>query len=372
MKVAVITLHAALNFGSALQTYALCQVVQELGHRVEVIDFVRPTHHGWALAKRRYLNGPGGPAARLRNMLGLSIEARNARRRFDAFLQARTTLTARRFGHIRELVARPPIADVYLTGSDQVWNSNYNGGVEPAFYLAFAPLPASRVSYAASFGVDALPPAEHDATRSFLERYDAVSVREASGLRILHQLGVAGTRVLDPTLLLSAEQWAQQAAAPMGGRDYVLVYSVEEERVDAVMRVARAEADARGLPVYQVTFGGRRRRFPGADRTFHFSTPDQFLGLFAAASFVVSSSFHGTVFSLIFRKQFYSISPPLYGGRTGELLDSLHLGQRFLSPSTPVDPFALPIEYEAVHTLLAEQIADSKAFLARALSATFP
>ncbi|MEH1098444.1 polysaccharide pyruvyl transferase family protein [Micromonospora sp. CPCC 205561] len=368
MRVAVVTLHTPLNFGSALQAYALCRVLQDLGHDVELVDYHRPTHSGWQMAKRRLADHSGSSITRAWHLVDRSIEAMIAGRRFRAFLQATTPLSRRRYRSVHELTAKPPLADVYLTGSDQVWNSVYNEGVEHAFYLAFAPPSARRVSYAASFGLDELPSDEHEATCALLKRYDAVAVREQAGLRILRKLGLGGTRVLDPTLLLSQEQWTTVASSHTATDDYVLVYSVEQDRMTAAADIARTVADARNAPVYQVTFGGYRRHIVGVDRTFHFTSPAEFLALFANAGFVVTSSFHGTAFSLIFSKQFYSIAPPQYGGRTGDLLSIVGLAPRLVTPDTVVDPAAPAIKYDRVHSLLDQERARSRNYLTTVLS----
>lgn len=368
MRVAVITLHTPLNFGSALQAYALCRVLQDLGHDVELVDYHRPTHSGWQMAKRRFADHPGSSITRAWHLVDRSIEAMIAGQKFRAFLQSMTPLTRRRYRSVHELTAKPPLADVYLTGSDQVWNSVYNGGVEHAFYLAFAPPSARRVSYAASFGLDELPVDEHEDTRALLAKYDAVAVREQAGLPILRKLGLGGTTVLDPTLLLSQEQWAAVADPHAAAGDYVLVYSVEQDRMTTAAEVARTVANARNAPVYQVTFGGHRRHIAGVDRTFHFTSPTEFLALFANAGFVVTSSFHGTAFSLIFSKQFYSINPPQYGGRAVDLLSIVDLAPRLITADTVVDPAAPEIKYDRVHSLLDQERARSRNYLTTVLS----
>ncbi|MFD9368451.1 polysaccharide pyruvyl transferase family protein [Streptomyces sp. NPDC060020] len=367
MRVALLTLHTPLNFGSALQAYALCRVLREDGHDVRLVDYHRPGQRGLALAGKRFTDGDHVLPVRLWNVVDRGVEAAVARRRFAAFLRRRTTLT-RRYTGPEQLAARPPAADAYLTGSDQVWNSLYNGGVDRALYLDFGPPATRRVSYAASFGLDAIPDEEREITRTLLARYTAVSVRERGAVDIVRALGVTEcAQVLDPTLLLSGHQWADIAESRRGVRaPYVLLYSVEEDWMREALRVARHVARQLGLPIVQVTFGGRRRRIRGVDRTSYFTTPQQFLGLFRGAGYVVTSSFHGTTFSVNFNKPFVSIAPPLFASRAGDFLASVGLSDRFVTDGSRELP-PHDIDYDPVNRALDRLRHHSRRYLKAAL-----
>ncbi|MGW0703059.1 polysaccharide pyruvyl transferase family protein [Streptomyces sp. NPDC002867] len=368
MRIALLTLHTPLNFGSALQAYALCRILREDGHDVRLVDYHRPAQRGLGLVRKRFTDGDHVLPVRLWNVVDRGMEAAVARRRFAAFLQGQTTLT-RRCISPEQLAIRPPTADAYLTGSDQVWNSVYNGGIDRALYLDFGPPDTRRLSYAASFGMDAVPDAEREITRMLLTRYNAVSVRERGAVDIVRGLGVSEcTQVLDPTLLLSGRQWADIADVRRSVRgSYVLLYSVEEDRMREALRVARHVARHHGLPVVQVTFGGRRRRIQGVDRTSYFTTPQQFLGLFGGAGYVVTSSFHGTTFSVNFNKPFVSIAPPLFASRAEDFLASLGLSDRFVTDvSRELPPH--DIDYAPVNRALDGLRQHSRRYLQAALS----
>jgi len=368
MRIALLTLHTPLNFGSALQAYALCRILREDGHNVRLVDYHRPAQRGLTLVRKRFTDGDYVLPVRLWNVVDRGMEAAVARRRFAAFLHDQTTLT-RRYTSPEQLAARPPAADAYLTGSDQVWNSLYNGGVDRALYLDFGPPATRRVSYAASFGLDAIPDTEREITRTLLARYSAVSVRERGGVDIVRGLGVTEcTQVLDPTLLLSDRQWADIADVRRGVRgSYVLLYSVEEDRMREALRVAQHVARQHGLPVVQVSFGGRRRRIQGVDRTSYFTTPQQFLGLFRGASYVVTSSFHGTTFSVNFNKPFVSIVPPLFASRAEDFLAALGLSDRFVTGGSRELP-PHDIDYAPVNRALDGLRHHSRRYLQAALS----
>lgn len=125
--------------------------------------------------------------------------------RLRSFLTARFRFT-RKYRSIESLRKHPPQADIYMTGSDQVWNSRYNNGVDRAFFLDFTESP--KISYAASMGIDNFPPDEVTEVVSLLKRYRSISVRENQTVRYMLDLGLSFvTQDLDPTLLLTAEDW---------------------------------------------------------------------------------------------------------------------------------------------------------------------
>lgn len=366
MRIALLTLHTPLNFGSALQAFALCSVLSDRGHEVELVDYWRPGDRGSQLFLARLGDGDGPFPTRTKEAVGRTIEGIVARRRFWPFLRARTLLSTRRYRSYEVLAGAPPDADVYMTGSDQVWNSVYNGGVDRALYLDFGADTVLRVAYAASFGLDSIPSSQHDEMKHLLRRFDAISTRERQGVEILSELGFSADSVLDPTLLIDQAGWRFVAGDPEAQEEYVLCYCVEEKYMQDTARIAKEVAlRMGGCRVYNVTFGGPRRRMRGVDRNLYFSSPKEFLKLFAGAAFVVTGSFHGTAFSLNFNKPFLSLCPPLYGSRVRELLELVGLSDRLIAADGVAD--MAQIDYSAVNVRLQELRASSLEFLDAAL-----
>ena len=113
--------------------------------------------------------------------LNSRLNYRRERRVFDRFVQERIRLS-RDYETAADLMNDPPQADIYCTGSDQTWNSIYNGGILPEYFVAYAPEGKKRVALAASFGRDDIDAAELEATKPFIQKYSAISVRESSAL----------------------------------------------------------------------------------------------------------------------------------------------------------------------------------------------
>ena len=208
MKICTITCQNADNHGARLQCYALVRHLQKQGHEVTVIDY-RPY----------YMRGP-----RLWYWPGISIKAwaklflqmldrqRAVRRHqcFDEFSKKYIPLT-RIYYNIEELRKDPPIADLYIAGSDQIWNTTFPNGTDPGYYLDFGPKGVRRESFAASFATTEVVPSAREFVKENLKRFDKITVREQSALKILEDLGYHGILQDDPVFLLSAEEWDEIA-----------------------------------------------------------------------------------------------------------------------------------------------------------------
>ena len=144
-------------------------------------------------------------------------------------------MTPKTYKSEKELESENFDYDVYCTGSDQVWNYGWNERIEYPYYLAFAPESARKISYAASFGKSKLESDEVNETRRLLKRYDSISLRELSGVEIVDKLGIENsTNVLDPTLLLSGEDWRKISSRKFTKDRYILIYNLNRNpRIDA-------------------------------------------------------------------------------------------------------------------------------------------
>ncbi len=297
-----ITMFRVFNYGSALQTYALSTAIERLlGHRCLTIDYV-------GQAGTLY-KPPRKPIAFVRWAIGRLIYLRR-NRAYAKFLRQELHLT-RPYQSFAEMVDDPPKADVYVTGSDQTFNPQWSGA-DPSYFLGFVPTERRRtvrkIAYASSFAVSALPPELQERYRAALLDYDALSVREESGIALIRDLtGQAATWCCDPTLLLDRAQWAAlaQKARRRPKRPYLLVYIMAYmvnpyPQADCVVD---SVAQALGLDV--IYLNGRKQDLGKPHSTVNKSaSPAEFVDLFLNASFIITSSFHGAVFALHSGKPF--------------------------------------------------------------------
>ena len=268
---------------------------------------------------------------------------------FDDFLKRNLKLTSKSYRTYEEFEKDVPKADIYCTGSDQVWNSYWNEGIDYSLFLKFVPKDKFKFSYAASFGKSELEDDEKEETKELLEAYDYISVRENAGVKILEDLGFKNCpQVLDPTLLLVDNEWDKYVDDKYKNKKYILTYNLHHDKKIDIY--AKELSKKYNLPVYNISYN-----WHDIYRSGHLvwcPTVENYLGLIKYAQYVVTDSFHATVFSIIFRKQFISIYPELASSRISSLLELVNLQERGISSFDNVDLADKGIDYDKVHNLL--------------------
>lgn len=354
LKIKTITCHNVYNAGASLQAYALFAYLQQLGHDVEIIDY-RPVY-----LKHYKLWGVDNPAydkpllREAYNILKLPrrLIARRepSKKRFDAFTQQFLKLTGRTYHNASELSAAPPSADVYIAGSDQIWNTLFPNGRDPAFYLTFAPEGTVRASYAASFATDHIEDDCIEQVNGWLQKFDYISVRESTGVELAKSLGVKCSRSVDPVFLLPKEAWEKMAVQPSNAESYILMYDFDQN--EELLRTARKFASEHGWKLWSV--------FPHSecDRCLNDVGPLEFLGLVQNAQMVFSNSFHATAFSMIFERPFQVFDrKENINTRMRDLLSSVGINGNGVS------------EFSDINGTLQKQIVDSKNYIQSVLEA---
>ncbi len=371
-KVGIVTLHKVLNFGSVLQAYCTCEAVRRFGFEPEIINYMEPRYTVKGALRGIKSESLSREGNGIRGWARYSLKAisyLNQYRNFESFVNAHLPLSRNRYEGVDEIFLNPPDADIYLTGSDQIWNSDYNQGVDKAHFLDFAPIGKKRVAYAASFGKDSLRSEEISETRELLKKYSKIGVRESSGVDIVKGLGIENVHhVLDPTLLLSKQEWFD-LFKPKRPRPepYVLIYSVERSIDSTVYNVARNIADTLGLKLVFFSQAAKLRSMQGCDEQHAFSKVQDFVDNFYYADYVVASSFHGTAFAVNFNRPFVSVLPPKFGARPRSLLGVVDLSDRIVEGPLQVDRAIEAIDYTKVNFILGREREKSLAFLRDAL-----
>lgn len=302
MKICTITCQNAVNHGARLQCYALVHWLQKQGHEVEVIDY-RPA----CSLDAKLWDWPGLSLKRwVKLFLYYPERKRNIERRksFDDFSSKYLPLTKHIYNSIEDLRNNPPLADLYIAGSDQIWNTTFPNGTDPAYYLDFGPVEIRRESFAASFATEQLKRGTESFVKENLTRFDKITVREQSALKILESLGIEGTLQEDPVFLLSASEWDEIADGTGNGEKYVLVYDFYLG--DDIKKEAQRIAKEKGLMIYSIC----RTNLSYADKNFVYAGPETFVSLVKYASYVVSNSFHGTAFAMIYGVPFKVLDRP--------------------------------------------------------------
>jgi len=371
MKAGLITFHYAFHYGAQLQAYALMKAIEKLGVECEIINYVRPdTDRGNDVFKTG-LN----PKAFLTNIHTLFNYGAFKRKydRSESFCKDDMKLSAKKYSYNKELNEQPPQYDVYVCGSDQIWNPLiYAENIyDPAFFMPFA-ANKKRVAYAPSFGISSIPDDKKEALKNYLSTFSHLSVREKQGEKIIQELSTKPVMtVLDPTLLINGEEWSRIAAAPKNNGEYILCYFVSN--ASAYLPFIKELSQKYSMPV--VTLCGARKGLAGS--TFIYDAgPREFLGLFKNASMICTNSFHGTVFSVNFSKPFFSFtadnnSDKSRNSRQHSILSMLGLLDRIVTPSTSMadlhDLYKRGIDYSKTMGLLEAEREKSLNYLKMAL-----
>jgi hypothetical protein len=367
MKISVITLHTVKNYGSVLQTYATQSKLEQMGAEVEFVDYWRENNLGknsinWVLSLSERWNR--NPLTRLIYKAVKYPSLWKGTITFGRFVKRHIILTPRRYLTLSELAKDPPVADLYCTGSDQVWNSTWNGGVEKPYFLDYVPENKKRIAFAASFGKTELDSKERKTAIPLLQKYSKISVRESSGVRILEKMGIShAVQIMDPTLLLCEKDWKKLTAKRKTRQEYVLIYQLNPNK--DFDNYAKRVAKKKKMRLIRVS-----TEYCHAFRPGHLvwcPSVENWLSLFYYADFVLTDSFHGTAFSIIFKKQFAVIYPPKYFDRLKNILDLTGLENRVVGDYENFSPIREKIDYRPVNEILARERAKADAFLKEAL-----
>lgn len=361
MKIAILTQPLRTNYGGILQCYALQTILEQMGYKVLVLT--KPPY------SRSYcIIYPLAVCKRLikRFILGKKIAI------FKAPHQIISQHTDR-FIHqyIHQYTQREwtvQIAshfDAIVVGSDQVWRPLYYQPIEEAFLSFLGDAKIKRVAYAASFGVDNCEYTEKQRTNCsyLLKKFNAVSVRESSGVQLCQEyFDTKAVQVLDPTLLLSADDYRalikKGKTQPSKGNMLVYMLDRTKEKEAFVERIAQEK----GMTPFWMSSETTDESLPLKQR---IKMPvEQWLCSFDDAEFVLTDSFHGCVFSIIFRKQFLAMGNKERGlSRFQSLLALFSLQDRLILSSDEYKSNLSSIDYDQVQTKLQSLQTQSLSFL---------
>lgn len=356
-----------------MQTYATQRVFQKLGCEVEFVDYWRKSNTPREKAERfltdssllRKWSTVFESNQVVRNMVLYLLAFYIGRKKCPTwkFVQKNICLTKTRYYSCEELQKNPPLADVYITGSDQVWNSIWNGGIDKAYFLEYAPANKPRIAFSASIGRESLDSCEATETKQMLEHYKAISVREQSAVKLLTSMGVKSTLILDPTLMLDANDWRKLAKGVTFNKPYLLIYQLNpNSKMD---QYALQLAERKSWEIVRIGFGHSDRKKTG--KCVMKPSVGVFLGLFFQATCVLTDSFHATAFSLNLGTDFVTVLPNEFGTRIESILHLTETETRLLMRFDDFEIVDKPINKAKVKMILDRKRAEGTKWLANAL-----
>lgn len=368
-KVGIITIHNSPNYGASLQAYALYKYVETRGYDCELIDLYRPYQKEYIPSKRfRPYSSDVTFKKRIKRFFKWLIRKKvrqtrpafcyneQAMERFDSFNSVLKCSSAYR--SIDDLYETPPIYDIYVSGSDQLWNPTQAYCLEP-YFLTFVPEGKKKVSYATSVGITELTKRQKRDFKQWLSSYDCISVREKQAQKLLSSFVASPIyQVCDPTFLLKQNYWRNIAVYPPKGEKYILLFSLSYPK-DLVDYCVTLSTEA-GLPLYIINQFKNDTDRDGRYKTIKDAGPREFIGFISNAEMVITDSFHCTVFALIMgAKNFFTYISPLNkrGSRIEDLLTPYGLtGHIFRSLGTSYPELSRQIVNHQHNSYVMEQI----------------
>lgn len=360
MKLGILTFHCAVNYGAVLQAFALQEYLTSMGHEVTVIDY-RPEY----LISPYRISNVFIPQvsffSRVKYMLRscMIMPIRFKRNRvFSRFVNNRLHLTKLDFADSANDY------DAFIVGSDQIWNPRITEGFDDAYFCNFAAARNKRtISYAASAGsVENIVSSEQEEAFFLkLSGIDNISVREMSLGKYLTDNGRNACIAVDPVLLAGKYVFAGIAQKPKREKPYLLLFQLWVN--PKIVKFAESVADSLGLEIVSISSSSESVKKAKIQQSL---SPEEFVGYFYYASYIITTSFHGTAFSILFGKDFNIVSTDRRNSeRMTSLLSSLGLEARM--SDLQETPDISHIDYPAVKSRLAEIAEKSRDFLSQSL-----
>ncbi|MFR2839550.1 MAG: polysaccharide pyruvyl transferase family protein [Zhenhengia sp.] len=356
MKIGIITFHRAVNYGAILQAYALQQALNKLGVDNEIIDYrCRHIEDAYSLFDIKKIKS-------LRNLIHIVLYDpvnKIKSNKFKKFIEQNIKMSSK-IETKNDLNEINMNYEAFITGSDQVWNNKCTG-FDKAYFLDFVKDDTKKNSYAASFGTNCIIEELEEDYRKLLGKFNNISIREKQGQEILRELINIDVPVhLDPTFLLTKEEWLNVVKDTSNKDKYILVYLMQYS--PSIIKFAENLSKSSGYKIIHINNEIIKKAKGKYIRT---SGPEEFLGLFAGAEYIVTNSFHGTAFSINFNKNFFVelLPPPAkVNSRLENIMDLLNLRDRQIVNGKNIN-IDKSIDYNKVNAKIAEEREVAKSYL---------
>lgn len=387
MKIGIVTYVRCDNYGAELQAFALQYKLNQLGYDAEVINMEKREKDMAtslssivpAIVNRFKLKGWKAPyfiGKLCIDVLERKIAAYRNKRKiadkhqlFVSFFDDNIRHSAKYYSLDDIRVATDLKYDVYIAGSDQIWNYMHTDYLDVYFLEFTKKFHSRRISYAACISVPDLPKGKVDEYKKLISNIQYLSVREIFGAQLIKKYtGRDATVVLDPTLLVTPAEWSDKIAKyPVVGKKYILIYTLSGSKY--IHRLAKYIAEQLGCAIVNIKSNFRKEPEDGTIHLYNLG-PSEWVGLMMKASYVVTDSFHGTAFSINFNIPFTTLVNP--NGNTNtrvlSILEITHLKERIIYDDSNALPSSLDINFSPVNSIIEEWRNKSLNFLINSLA----
>lgn len=356
-KIGIITFHNVINYGAVLQAYSLQKYLSKNGYDCEIIDYLCSNFKSYYKIFKLHNKSVIGLAKALIRMPYLYKK----RQRFKNFEKKYMKLSFIKYNS-NNIHYSNKIYNVFITGSDQVWNLELTGN-DKNYFLDFVENNKKRISYAASIGKAQFSTENENYIKNILKYYNAISVREDEAKKYIKKItGYHVTRVLDPVFLLDEKEWLNLASYKSD--KYILLYVLHEE---SAYQIAKRLSNITGLKI--VCLQNNLKKYIKAEYRF-IAGPTDFLTLINNAEYIVTDSFHGVAFGVIFRKNIKIILKKQLldlNSRIQTLVEVFGLENSIVNESTNDSCLIMKTDYTNMEEKINQEITYSKQYLLNTL-----
>lgn len=354
MKVAILTRHAIANYGSLLQAFATEEIFRDLNTTPVIVDYIRPDETPENTTKVLLSKSQRWNKNALTKAIYYIVQHPDHviyGKKFRKFQKQWLSLTKRTYSSGEELKKSKLTADIFCTGSDQVWGNIGTDRYDPVYFLDFVSEPRKKISLAASLGYSELPDDLIQFYKKALDSYSEITVREQSAFSLF--TGITNTtihQVLDPTLLYERKRWEKKTER-IKAKNYVLLYQLNANKE---MDKYAAEFAKRAHKIL-IRVSPELHNFARPGKFCYLPSPGKFLSLIKNADYMITDSFHGTAFAINFNTQFIDVFPKEKSTRNRSILELTGLMDRVLTDYNDFSFIDNKIDFKRVNQLIDEE-----------------
>lgn len=354
MKKCGIITYFGENYGACLQAYAVQEIMENYGFDSEIINYLPSFETSKVqiyFRKVKYLANINKYLKEKKIMIKYSTQRLNRSKKFREFIDEYLKITEKKYSGLSDLKQANFDYDIYITGSDQLWNP-FHHKCNPIYFLDFVCNNKRRIAFAPSIAISEIPNKYKKEMTRLLNNIDYISVREDINVKTVNNLVPLKeiSHVLDPTLMLTKEDWDKIISEPIYTEPYIFCYLFGT--LDYIGEFVKYVKDKTGIKVVSVPYNVRELKNGDTQNLFNVG-PLDFVNLIKNSSLVITDSFHATAFSINYQKSFYTLlrqntnNPNNMNSRFFSILKLVGLEERLIMPESDFSTMKIEnIDYE--------------------------
>lgn len=359
MKASIITLQSVCNYGTQLQAYAAQQKLLQYFDEVEFVNYRRSDTYGKGLLK---IYSQGNP---VRWLIFLPTYLK-WKKVFVDFQKRYLNITSQEYYNDSDFARHPIKADIYFSGSDQVWNTGWNHGIIKPFYLNYAPEDSPKYAFSSSFGQSKIRKEYIPEIKKLLSKYNRISVREQTGVEIIKnqlKLKTDTLRINDPTLSFNGNFWRTLKQTNKIKEKYILIYNLKNSPF--LDNYAKKVSQKTGYKLYR--FCTRYDQIRKCGKSLLIPSIENFITYIDDAEYVITDSFHATAFCANLNTKSIVIPPKQYSSRLLDFINLIETSRCIVKDTLDYTPVTYNPDFKKINQILERERERIDIFLSQIL-----